>query len=123
MTIKQKMVVLPESKVLPKNGGMYGPIDTPHMVSVEDIKIMLFYGAEVFEVFEDGKVKLTNENYDKDNSDAVMASAHQRNNIEPKDEVKPAKQSIAEEKIVKQEEVQQEQKVQTQQAPKQERRK
>lgn len=120
MTIKQKMVVLPESKILPKNGGMYGPIDTPHMVSVEDIKIMLFYGTEVFEVIEDKKVKLTNENYDKDNSGTDVASVYQRNNIEPKAEVKTVKQPTVEEKIVKQEEVQQEQKVQT---PKQERRK
>lgn len=123
MTVKQKMVILPESKVLPKNGGMYGPIDTPHMVSVEDIKTMLFYGAEIFEVFEDKKVKLTNENYNKDNSGTVMSLAQQSNAIEPKAEVKPAKESIIEEKITKQEEVQQEQKTQTQQNLKQERRK
>ena len=98
MTIKQKMVVLPESKVLPKNGGMYGPIDTPHMVSVEDIKLMLFYGAEIFEVFEDKKVKLTNENYNKDNSSELVEDEEEDDdeddllNISTIEEVKPTPQ-------------------------------
>ena len=68
----KKMIILPGKGCLPKNGGMYGPIETPHATDVYDIGIMLFYGAEVYEVLANGtKVKLTSENYNKDNTGAT----------------------------------------------------
>lgn len=67
--MKAKMIVLPKEGQLVKNGGMFGPIETPHMTDVEEIGLMLFYKEEVFEVLNDGsKVKLTTENYNKDNT-------------------------------------------------------
>ncbi len=71
----KKMIILPSTGVLPKNGGMYGPIETPFMATEYELKMMLFYGAEIFEVIdEDTKVKLTKENYNKDNSGSPSVS-------------------------------------------------
>lgn len=79
----KKMIILPGKGCLPKNGGMYGPIETPHAAEVHDIGIMLFYGAEVYEVLANGsKVKLTSENYTKDNTGATEDSTEDAEDTE-----------------------------------------
>ena len=79
----KKMIILPGKGCLPKNGGMYGPIETPHAAEVHDIGIMLFYGAEVYEVLANGsKVKLTSENYTKDNTGATEDSTEDAEDAE-----------------------------------------
>lgn len=82
----KKMIILPGKGCLPKNGGMYGPIETPHAAEVHDIGIMLFYGAEVYEVLANGsKVKLTSENYTKDNTGATEDSPEDTEDDETED--------------------------------------
>lgn len=82
----KKMIILPGKGCLPKNGGMYGPIETPHAAEVHDIGIMLFYGAEVYEVLANGsKVKLTSENYTKDNTGAAEDSPEDTEDDETED--------------------------------------
>lgn len=82
----KKMIILPGKGCLPKNGGMYGPIETPHATEVHDIGIMLFYGAEVYEVLANGsKVKLTSENYTKDNTGATEDSPEDTEDDETED--------------------------------------
>lgn len=38
---------IPETDQIKINGDMYGPINTPHPISVKEVKLMLFYGKEV----------------------------------------------------------------------------
>ena len=68
-TICKKMIKIPETGMLPIKGGIYGPIETPHLVDVEDIKLMLFYGTKVLEVIEgQNDVELTLANYNTNNT-------------------------------------------------------
>ena len=38
---------IPETDQIKINGDMYGPINTPHPISVKEVKLMLFYGKDV----------------------------------------------------------------------------
>ena len=38
---------IPETDQIKINGDMYGPINTPHPLSVKEVKLMLFYGKDV----------------------------------------------------------------------------
>lgn len=87
--MQTKMVILPKKGQLAKNGGMFGPIETPHMTDIEDIRLMLLYGEEVFEVLEDGsKVKLTEDNYNTVNTQGTMVntSSTEKDNTESTEE-------------------------------------
>lgn len=97
----KKMIILPGKGCLPKNGGMYGPIETPHAAEVHDIGIMLFYGAEVYEVLANGsKVKLTSENYTKDNTGATEDSPEDTEDDETEDSTEDAEDESAVESAV-----------------------
>lgn len=60
-----RMVKIPTEGRIKIRGDMYGPLLTPHLESLTDIKIMLTYGVEVigFDPITEGEVKLTLENY------------------------------------------------------------
>lgn len=67
--METKRIVIPYNGPIYPKGGVYGPINTPYVENVRTIGVLLLNNYPVEEVLDNGKrVKLTLQNYDKDNS-------------------------------------------------------
>lgn len=67
--METKRIVIPHNGPIYPKGGVYGPINTPYVENVRTIGVLLLNNYPVEEVLDNGEhVKLTLQNYDKDNS-------------------------------------------------------
>lgn len=67
--IEGRIVKIPTTGRIKIRGDMYGPLNTPHFETLDDIKLMLTYNVEVIGFKEVGgdEEKLTLENYANEN--------------------------------------------------------
>lgn len=67
--METKRIVIPHNGPIYPKGGVFGPINTPYVEKVSTIGVLLLNNYPVEEVLDNGeRVKLTLQNYDKDNS-------------------------------------------------------
>jgi hypothetical protein len=89
--MKTKRIVIPHNGPIYPKGGVYGPINTPYVEQVRTIGVLLLNNYPVEEVLDNGeRVKLTLQNYDKDNSakkEAEKVSKETTSNTSDKREV------------------------------------